>query len=189
VPARPRAKLSVPDPSKPDPYADKLSHMLRQETGKSRKQKRTIKQLHQGLRQLRRVARIADCLLRRHETRSDCPASHRLGEDQRRHREPLPLVARAPQHRTRHEGPLALERVDLSRSLIARLRRPPGAPGPSRPSSRRRCWRTLLDLTDRADFVLDPFLGSGSPLISAENWPHLSRCRARSALCRRDRSS
>ena len=35
--------------SKLDPYADKLSHMLRQETGKSRKQKRTIKQLHADL--------------------------------------------------------------------------------------------------------------------------------------------
>jgi hypothetical protein len=32
-----------------DPYADKLSHMLRQEAGKSRKQKRTIKQLHADL--------------------------------------------------------------------------------------------------------------------------------------------
>ena len=37
-------KFNVPDrPSKLDHYADKLSHMLRQETGKSRKQKRTIK--------------------------------------------------------------------------------------------------------------------------------------------------
>ena len=37
-------KFRVPDrPSKLDPYADKLSHMLRQEIGKSRKQKRTIK--------------------------------------------------------------------------------------------------------------------------------------------------
>ena len=35
--------------SKLDPYADKLSHMLRQETGKSRKQKRTIKQLRADL--------------------------------------------------------------------------------------------------------------------------------------------
>ena len=33
-------------PSKLDPYADKLSQMLRQEAAKSRKQKRTIKQLH-----------------------------------------------------------------------------------------------------------------------------------------------
>ena len=40
-------KFSIPDrPSKLDPHADKLSHMLRQEAGKSRKQKRTIKQLH-----------------------------------------------------------------------------------------------------------------------------------------------
>jgi hypothetical protein len=29
-------------PSKLDPYADKLSHMLRQEAGKSRKQKQTV---------------------------------------------------------------------------------------------------------------------------------------------------
>ena len=35
-------KFNVPDrSSKLDPYADKLSHMLRQEAGKSRKQKRT----------------------------------------------------------------------------------------------------------------------------------------------------
>jgi hypothetical protein len=43
-------KFCVRDrPSKLDPYADKLSYMLRQETGKSRKQKRTIKQLHADL--------------------------------------------------------------------------------------------------------------------------------------------
>src|SRR6202020_1644473 len=36
-------------PSKLEPYADKLSQMLRQEAGKSRKQKRTIKQLHADL--------------------------------------------------------------------------------------------------------------------------------------------
>jgi transposase len=43
-------KFRVPDrPSKLDPYADKLSHMLRQETGKARKQKRTIKQLYVDL--------------------------------------------------------------------------------------------------------------------------------------------
>jgi hypothetical protein len=43
-------KFNVPDrPSKLDPYADKLSQMLRQEAGKSRKQKRTVKQLHADL--------------------------------------------------------------------------------------------------------------------------------------------
>ena len=43
-------KFTVPDrPSKLDPYADKLSQMLRQEAGKSRKQKRTTKQLHADL--------------------------------------------------------------------------------------------------------------------------------------------
>lgn len=36
-------------PSGLDPYAAKLAHMLRQEAGKSRKQKRTIKQLHADL--------------------------------------------------------------------------------------------------------------------------------------------
>jgi transposase len=43
-------KFNIPDrPSKLDPYADKLSHMLRHEAGKSRKQKRTIKQLYADL--------------------------------------------------------------------------------------------------------------------------------------------
>ncbi len=43
-------KFSVPDrASRLDPYADKLSQMLRQEAGRSRKQKRTIKQLHADL--------------------------------------------------------------------------------------------------------------------------------------------
>src|SRR5271163_1314246 len=43
-------KFNIPDrASKLDPYADKLSHMLRQEAGKSRKQKRTTKQLHADL--------------------------------------------------------------------------------------------------------------------------------------------
>ena len=36
-------------PSGLDPFADKLSHMLRQEAGKSRKQKQTVKQLHADL--------------------------------------------------------------------------------------------------------------------------------------------
>src|SRR6202167_1237574 len=43
-------KFNIPDPpSKLDPYADKLSQMLRQEAGKTRKQKRTTKQLHADL--------------------------------------------------------------------------------------------------------------------------------------------
>ncbi len=43
-------KFKVPDrPSKLDPFADKLSRWLRQEAGKSRKQKRTVKQLHADL--------------------------------------------------------------------------------------------------------------------------------------------
>jgi transcriptional regulator with XRE-family HTH domain len=43
-------KFNVADrTSKLDPYADKLSRMLLQEAGKSRKQKRTIKQLHADL--------------------------------------------------------------------------------------------------------------------------------------------
>ena len=43
-------RFAVPDrASKLDPFADKLSAMLRVETTKSRKQKRTIKQLHADL--------------------------------------------------------------------------------------------------------------------------------------------
>lgn len=43
-------KFAIPDrASKLDPYADKLAQMLRQETSRSRKQKRTIKQLHADL--------------------------------------------------------------------------------------------------------------------------------------------
>lgn len=43
-------KYRVPDrPSKLDPYAEKLAHWLKIESGKSRKQKRTIKQLHGDL--------------------------------------------------------------------------------------------------------------------------------------------
>ena len=43
-------KFNTPGrPSGLDPYADKLSHMLRQEAAKSRKQKRTAKQLHADL--------------------------------------------------------------------------------------------------------------------------------------------
>ena len=40
-------KFKVPDrPSKLDPFADKLSGWLRIEAGRSRKQKRTAKQMH-----------------------------------------------------------------------------------------------------------------------------------------------
>ena len=43
-------KFNVADrTSKLDPYADKLSRMLLQEAGRSRKQKRTVKQLHADL--------------------------------------------------------------------------------------------------------------------------------------------
>ena len=43
-------RFNAPDrPSKLDPFADKLSAMLRVETSKGRKQKRTIKQLHADL--------------------------------------------------------------------------------------------------------------------------------------------
>jgi transposase len=44
------AKFKVPErPSKLDPFVDKLSRWLRVEAGKSRKQKRTAKQLHADL--------------------------------------------------------------------------------------------------------------------------------------------
>ena len=44
------AVFKVPDrPSKLDPYTDKLSAWLRIEAGKSRKQRRTVKQMHADL--------------------------------------------------------------------------------------------------------------------------------------------
>src|SRR5271167_3257649 len=55
-------KFNIPDrPSKLDPYADKLSQMLRQESGKSRKQKRTTKQLHADLAAQVRRLNAAPC--------------------------------------------------------------------------------------------------------------------------------
>ena len=43
-------KFKVPDrPSKLDPFAEKLSGWLRTEAGKSRKQRRTVKQMHADL--------------------------------------------------------------------------------------------------------------------------------------------
>ncbi len=46
--AEPKFKL-LDRPSKRDPFAEKLAIWLRQEAGKSRKQKRTTKQLHADL--------------------------------------------------------------------------------------------------------------------------------------------
>ena len=46
----------------------------------------------------------------------------------------------------------------------------------------------LLDLSDRGDIVIDPFLGSGSTLMAAHKTGRaLPRRRTRSALCRCDR--
>ena len=43
-------KFKVPErPGKLDPYAGKLSQMLRQDAGRSHKQRRTVKQLHADL--------------------------------------------------------------------------------------------------------------------------------------------
>ena len=48
-------------------------------------------------------------------------------------------------------------------------RTPDGASRIIRPSSLWPCWWTLsIDLTNRREIVLDPFLGSGSTLIAAE---------------------
>ena len=42
--------FKVPDrPSKPDPFAEKLAGCLRIEAGRSRKQRRTVKQMHADL--------------------------------------------------------------------------------------------------------------------------------------------
>lgn len=43
-------QFKIPDrPSKLDAFADRLSHWLKTEAGKSRKQKRTVKQLYADL--------------------------------------------------------------------------------------------------------------------------------------------
>ena len=47
----------------------------------------------------------------------------------------------------------------------------------------------LLDLTDRGDIVIDPFLGSGSTRCGQEERPGLPRGRIRSVICPRDRPS
>ena len=48
----------------------------------------------------------------------------------------------------------------------------------------------LIDLTNRGDIVIDPFLGSGSTLIAAEATGRVCRgVEVGSALCRRDRSA
>jgi hypothetical protein len=59
---------------------------------------------------------------------------------------------------------LAFERVDLSRRFVARLPRASGPQG----SSNRHAGGRLLDLTNRGDIAIDPFLGSGSTLIAAD---------------------
>jgi hypothetical protein len=61
--------------------------------------------------------------------------------------------------------------VDLSRRFVARLPRASGPQG----SSNRHAGGRLLDLTNRGDIAIDPFLGSGSTLIAADKTGRVCR--------------
>ena len=72
------------------------------------------------------------------------------------------------QHRARQGGPLALERMGLPRpsSLGSDARRGLKDHPTVKPTAM--LEDALLDLTNRGEIVLDPFLGSGSTLIAAD---------------------
>jgi DNA modification methylase len=72
-------------------------------------------------------------------------------------------------------GPLAFERMDLSWRLLARLRRPSRPKGPPDRQADGPARGRLLDLTNRGDIVIDPFLGSGSTLIAADKTGRVCR--------------
>ena len=77
--------------SKLDPFAEKLSHWLRIEAGKSRKQRRTVKQLHADL-----VALGFDGSYRRVAAFARAWKAQRHYEQQTSGRETLVLLAFAP---------------------------------------------------------------------------------------------
>ena len=100
-------KFNTPErPSRLDPFADKLAQMLRQEAAKSRKQKRTIKQLHADLTDLgyegsyNRVAAFArEWKAARHRDAKDArPYFRPNGRRHMLHREEKHVPRPAPEH-------------------------------------------------------------------------------------------
>jgi DNA modification methylase len=138
-------------------------------------------------RQLYRLTRLSDRLRRSLRTRPHAAQSHRLDENKRRYgslyrsqHELLPLFKKgdAP-----HINNIELGKKGRWRSNVWNY---PGAS--SRGSDARRGLKdqptvkptamledALLDLTNRGDTVVDPFLGSGSTLVAAEKTGRVCR--------------
>ncbi len=78
------------------------------------------------------------------------------------------LGAARQQHRAGQEWPLAFKCLELSRRIERQLRQPKGLVLHPTVKPEAMCADSILDLTSRADIVLDPFLGAGSTLIAAQ---------------------
>jgi DNA modification methylase len=65
--------------------------------------------------------------------------------------------------------------LDLSWRLVARFRRPSGPQDHPTVKPTATLEDTLLDLSNRSDIVVDPFLGSGSTLIAADETGRVCR--------------
>jgi DNA modification methylase len=86
----------------------------------------------------------------------------------------LPLFKKGTAHVNNGQTrSLALKRLDLSWCLVSGLRRPSWPQGPSTVKPTATLEDALLDLTNRSDIVIDPFL-SGSPLSSQPTRPAAS---------------
>ena len=68
-----------------------------------------------------------------------------------------------------------LERLDLSRRLVTRLDARRGLKDHPTVKPTAMLEDALLDLTNRSDIVVDPFLGSGSTLIAADKTGRVCR--------------
>jgi DNA modification methylase len=68
-----------------------------------------------------------------------------------------------------------IQRLDLSRRFVARLRRPSRSQDHPTVKPTGLLEDALLDLTNRGNIVIDPFLGSGSTLIAADKTGRICR--------------
>src|SRR5262249_50148493 len=101
-------------------------------------------------------------------------------KSKRRHGQSLPFPARVAaafqerhhltrqQHFPRQARTPSHELVDLSRSFLSWIRRPERSTRSSNCEANRHAAGRAIDLTNRGEIVLDPFLGSGSTLIAAQ---------------------